>query len=42
MSLTFSRMFALGQQAPDFQLPDVVSGKQYTFNDLKGDSYNFV
>src|SRR5882757_1330324 len=38
MSLTFSTMLELGTQAPDFSLPDVVSGRTIslaTFKDRK-------
>ena len=37
MSLTPSNMIALGTQAPDFTLPDTVSGKELTLTDLKSD-----
>lgn len=30
-------MIPLGTTAPDFSLPDVVSGKRYSLHDLKGD-----
>lgn len=36
MSLTPSNMMPLGQTAPDFNLKDSVSGKHYTFEDIKG------
>lgn len=37
MARTSSRMVALGTKAPDFTLPDTVSGKQISLNDIKGD-----
>ena len=36
MVLTPSNMMPLGTQAPDFTLPDVVSGKELSLRDLKG------
>ncbi|MCX6200184.1 MAG: thioredoxin family protein [Bacteroidetes bacterium] len=36
MALTPSNMLALGTQAPDFILPDTISGKNFSLNDLKG------
>ncbi len=36
MALTPSTMLALGIQAPDFTLPDVVSGKQISLNTFAG------
>jgi len=35
MSLTPSTMLPLGTQAPDFKLPDVVSGRTVSLNDFK-------
>lgn len=35
MSLTPSTMLPLGTQAPDFKLPDVVSGRAVSLNDFK-------
>jgi len=35
MSLTPSTMLPLGTQAPDFKLPDVVSGRPVSLNDFK-------
>ncbi len=37
MALTPSNMIPLGTTAPDFSLPDVVSGNRYSLHDLKGD-----
>ena len=37
MALTFSNPFPLGAQAPNFELPDVVSGKTYTLADFKSE-----
>src|SRR5271154_2052669 len=34
MALTLSSMLALGTQAPDFSLPDVVTGKTITLKDF--------
>ncbi len=36
MVLTPSRMMALGTPAPDFSLPDTVSGKQLSLRDVQG------
>lgn len=36
MSLTPSNMLPLGTQAPDFNLPDVISNKNYNLDELKG------
>lgn len=35
MALTESTMLALGTKAPDFNLPDTVSGKMMSFDDVK-------
>ena len=37
MARTLSTMVRLGTKAPDFILPDSVSGKQLSLNDLKGE-----
>ncbi len=37
MSLTPSNMFPLGTQAPDFLLPDTVSGDTFSIQDFKSD-----
>lgn len=37
MSLTLSKMMELGTKAPDFKLPDTVSGKTVTLSELKSD-----
>lgn len=36
MAYTESVMIALGTKAPEFNLPDTVSGKELAFNDIKG------
>ncbi len=36
MALTSSTMLALGTQAPDFQLPDVVNGQMVSLADVSG------
>jgi thiol-disulfide isomerase/thioredoxin len=36
MAATPSVMLPLGTPAPEFELPDTVSGKKLTFNDIKG------
>ncbi len=36
MAMTPSNMIPLGTQAPDFNLPDTISGKTYKLHDLKG------
>lgn len=42
MSLTPSTMMPLGTQAPDFALPDTVSGKTVTLADVAGDKATVV
>ena len=42
MALTPSNMLELGIQAPDFELPDVVSGKTFTLTDVRGSKGTFV
>jgi len=37
MSLTLSNMMELGTAAPEFTLPDTISGKTVAFSDLKSD-----
>ena len=37
MALTESTMLALGTKAPDFNLPDTVSGKMVSLHDIKSD-----
>ncbi|MBX2904231.1 MAG: thioredoxin family protein [Chitinophagales bacterium] len=36
MALTPSNMIPLGTLAPDFSLPDTVSGREFSFYDIKG------
>ena len=42
MALTESNMPGLGMKAPDFMLPDTVSGKLLAFNDIKGEKGTVV
>lgn len=42
MSRTPSNMIPLGTPAPDFELPDTVSGKATTFADIAGDNATVV
>lgn len=42
MSLVESNMLPLGTKAPEFDLPDTVSGKQYTFAQAKGNNGTVV
>ncbi|MAA74915.1 MAG: thioredoxin family protein [Salinisphaeraceae bacterium] len=42
MSLTPSNMMPLGTKAPDFTLPDTVSGKDVSLADVKGDKATVV
>ncbi len=42
MSLVESNMLDLGIAAPDFNLPDTVSGENLTFNDVKGEKGTVV
>jgi len=42
MSLTFSRMFPLGGKAPAFELPDTVSGKNISLEEIKSDKATVV
>jgi len=42
MAFTESTMLALGTVAPDFKLPDTVSGKQIAFNDITGEKGTVV
>jgi len=37
MARTLSTMTTLGTKAPDYLLPDTVSGKQLSLNDIKGE-----
>lgn len=37
MAETLSKMIPLGTKAPDFLLPDTISGKTYSLNEVKGD-----
>lgn len=42
MALTESNMLDLGTKAPDFKLPDTVSGKDIRLSDIKSDQANVV
>ncbi|MCY4160436.1 MAG: thioredoxin family protein [Flavobacteriaceae bacterium] len=42
MALTESNMLSLGVKAPSFSLPNVVSGKTETFDDLKGEKGTLI
>ena len=42
MARTLSNMLALGTKAPDFNLPDTVSGNMLSLNDLKSDQATVV
>lgn len=37
MARTLSSMVSLGQKTPDFSLPDTITGKQISLNDIHGD-----
>ncbi|MDB2491633.1 redoxin domain-containing protein, partial [Flavobacteriaceae bacterium] len=42
MALTESYMLPLGSQAPDFKLPDVVTNKDRSLQELKGEKGSLV
>ncbi len=42
MAETPSKMIPLGTKAPDFSLPDTISGKTYSLNDVKGDKATII
>jgi len=42
MALTFTKQIALGFKAPDFRLPDVVSGKMISYKDIQGEKGTLV
>lgn len=42
MALTSSKPFPLGSKAPDFKLPDTVSGKTLSLKDLKSDKAKVI
>lgn len=42
MAETPSKMIPLGTKAPDFSLPDTISGKTYSLNDRKGDKATII
>ena len=42
MAATPSNMLPLGTIAPDFNLPDTVTGKQFSLQDLKGEQGSIV
>lgn len=42
MAATASNMLPLGSVAPDFRLPDTVSGREYALQDLKGEQGTLI
>ncbi len=42
MALTESNMLSLGTQAPDFSLPDTISGNQLSYSDVRGEKGTVV
>jgi peroxiredoxin len=42
MARTYSNMLALGTKAPDFNLPDTISGKEMSLSTLKGEKGTVV
>lgn len=42
MALTPSNMLPLGTQAPDFKLPDTLSGKMVSLNEIKSDQATVI
>lgn len=42
MAFTESNLLPLGTTAPDFMLPDTMSGKSLSFNDIKGENGTVV
>jgi len=42
MALTPSKMIPLGTKAPDFELPDTVSGKRLSLSELKSDKATVI
>src|SRR4026207_2162850 len=42
MARTPSKMVTLGTDAPDFSLPDTVSGKQLTLSDIRGEMATMI
>ncbi|MBN2614245.1 MAG: thioredoxin family protein [Bacteroidales bacterium] len=42
MALTFTKPITLGFRAPDFSLPDTISGKTLSFNDIKGEKGTLI
>ena len=42
MALTPTKQIALGFKAPDFKLPDTISGNQISFSDIKGNKGTLV
>ena len=42
MAETPSKMIPLGTKSPDFSLPDTISGKTYSLNDVKGDKATII
>lgn len=42
MAATPSNMMPLGTKAPDFQLPDTISGKHFSLSDLQGEKGTLI
>lgn len=42
MARTYSEMKALGSKVPDFNLPDTVSGKSISINEIKGEKGTLI
>ena len=42
MALTESNMLPLGKEAPSFNLPDTISGKTLSYNDIKGEKGTLI
>lgn len=42
MALTFTKPITLGFHAPDFTLPDTVSGKSLSYQDIKGENGTLI
>lgn len=42
MARTYSEMIDLGTKVPDFTLPDTVSAKQISYDDIKGDNGTLI
>ena len=42
MAKTYSEMIALGTAVPDFTLPDTITGKLVSYNDIKGEKGTLI